>query len=135
MAEAIGKVETLEGGSGEGGEGEGGEGALGLLDDEEMEDVLDEILPPGEGGEGGAKGRGAKGTDEDDSPAPIPAANPTPAIRQPRTRKAPTLLTQNWTNNRAINRGASSPKAIKKTASRRASPSPGRPKVSRRGGG
>lgn len=41
MAEAIGKVETLEGGSGEGGEGEGGEGALGLLDDEEMEDVLD----------------------------------------------------------------------------------------------
>jgi len=89
MAEAIGKVETLEGGGGEGGEGEGGEGALGLLDDEEMEDVLDEILPPGEGG---AKGRGAKGTDEDDSPAPDPGGEPDPSYTTTPDPESPNVI-------------------------------------------
>ena len=92
MAEAIGKVETLEGGGGEGGEGEGGESALVLLDDEEMEDVLDEILPPGEGGEGDAKGRGAKGTDEDDSPAPDPGGEPDPSYTTTRDPESPNVI-------------------------------------------
>ena len=47
-----GKDGKGEGGEGEGGEGEGGEGSLALFDDGEADDVLEEILPPTEGGEG-----------------------------------------------------------------------------------
>ena len=59
-----GKHGKGEGGEGEGGEGEGGEGALGLLVDDEADDVLDEILPPAEGGEGGEGGVKGKGKDD-----------------------------------------------------------------------
>lgn len=52
---------------------------MGLLDDEQK-DVLDEILPPAEGGEGG--GGGAKGKDKDDAPdlagEPEPSYTTTP---------------------------------------------------------
>lgn len=57
---------------------------MGLLDEGDEEDVLDEILPPAEGGEGGAKGKGAKGKgpkgeDKDDPHGPVHGGEPDPS--------------------------------------------------------